>query len=144
MKNQIGPWTPILMKAVLLTKADQREKALLKIYARQTTDEQQIEGTIYHNNIGFNGSDGNILSSFAKQLLSKNFLSINQHYILTKKIVKYSRQLCEEANYNWATKIGVRYTSDESREQAILETRKTYLEKYSTVINELMAKKLKK
>lgn len=79
-------------------------KAISAIYKYQTADEQASEETKHHNNVGFNGVDGRILSSFAKQI--DNFrpgkyrtpLSPKQLKIARKKIVKYSGQLAKIAN----------------------------------------------
>ena len=83
-------------------------KALYTIYLRQTEDEKRMGTTKYDNGIGFTGPDGEILTSYAKQVISKNYLiHINQkqtypigHYlttaqekILRKTITKYARQL---------------------------------------------------
>jgi len=74
------------------------KKALLKIYDRQTQDEKSSESTHYHNNIGFTGADAHILSSFAKQLLYKKFLSPKQMAIVLRKMPKYCRQIMSISN----------------------------------------------
>jgi len=66
---------------------------LLKIYDFQTSEEQQIEATCVHNNIGFTGTDGEILSSFAKQLTYKGYLSPKQMALVYKKMPKYWKQI---------------------------------------------------
>ncbi len=68
-------------------------KALLKIFENQTLEEQKFKDTIYHNGVGFNGTDGEILSSFALQFQKKRFLSDKQMVILFKKIPKYWAQI---------------------------------------------------
>ena len=67
--------------------------ALLKIFEFQTADEQERETTHDHNGVGFTGIDGEILSSFAKQLQRKNWLSDKQMSILFKKMPKYWKQI---------------------------------------------------
>jgi len=75
--------------------------AVLAIYARQTAAEQSIESTVDANGIGFSGADGEILSSFAKQILEFNSgrsrfrqpLSPKQFGMARKKIIKYAGQL---------------------------------------------------
>jgi len=42
-------------------------RALLLLYSNQTHEEQSAERTIFHNRVGFSGTDSEILSSFAKQ-----------------------------------------------------------------------------
>jgi hypothetical protein len=65
------------------------QQALLKIFEFQTLDEQKSKDTIYHNGVGFNGNDGEILSSFALQFRKKKFLSDKQMAIVFKKMPKY-------------------------------------------------------
>ena len=75
-----------------------RVKALLYIYDFQTEDEQSSQSTNHHNNMGFTGSDANILSSFAKQVISKGWLSDKQMELLRRKIIKYAGQIARVAN----------------------------------------------
>jgi hypothetical protein len=96
-----------IMKTDKITKSAQKEflqrmlstnerwakSALLKIYDNQTEDEQQAESTSQLNGIGFTGSDGQILSSFAKQLNTKQYLSVRQVEILMPKMKKYWKQI---------------------------------------------------
>lgn len=78
---------------------DQRwaERAILAIYKNQTSEEQAIGDTKVHNSIGFTGTDGYILSSFATQLLRGRTLSEKQLTIAFKKMPKYAGQLCDIA-----------------------------------------------
>ncbi len=104
-----------------------RIKALLWIYKFQTDEEKNSETTQSINGVGFTGIDGNILSSFAKQVIEKSFLSDKQLQILRKKIIKYENQmvkisnaiqkgemqkdpLIEEAIKKWIKKNSYRYT----------------------------------
>jgi len=77
---------------------------LLIIYDNQTWDEKEERETKHFNNIGFNGADGNILSSFCEQIkrwkntpeLDRKYnfpLSSRQFDIAQKKMYKYSGQL---------------------------------------------------
>ena len=68
-------------------------KALLKIFEFQTLEEQKSKDTIYHNGVGFNGVDGEILSSFALQFQKKKFLSDKQMTTLFKMMPKYWSQV---------------------------------------------------
>lgn len=69
-------------------------KGLTTIYEYQTADEQRIGDTAEHNGVGFTGADGEILSSFAKQVNAKRFAgSEKQLDILFKKMPKYAKQL---------------------------------------------------
>ena len=67
--------------------------ALLRIFDCQTKEEQQIEATNVYNGIGFTGCDAKILSSFAKQLLYKGYLSPKQKALVMKKMPKYWNQI---------------------------------------------------
>jgi hypothetical protein len=69
------------------------QNALLKIFEKQTDDEKLIEATTDHNGVGFTGVDAEILSSFAKQLKTKGYLSNKQMQLLSKKMPKYWNQI---------------------------------------------------
>lgn len=69
------------------------EKCILQIFARQTADEQARDDTRWHNDIGFNGVDAELLSSFAKQLKRGKKLTEKQKHYGRKKMLKYSKQL---------------------------------------------------
>lgn len=88
------------IRAKITSNSDAAAKAMLKIYANQTSDEQNSESTVYHNNIGFTGNDAEILSSFSKQFQQRGFLSPKQNAILMKKIGKYAGQLTKQAIAN--------------------------------------------
>ena len=72
--------------------------ALLKIFEFQTADEQERETTHDHNGVGFTGIDGEILSSFAKQLTYKGYLSPKQMALVYKKMPKYWKQIIGISN----------------------------------------------
>lgn len=100
-------WNPIEVKEKLATSDWWVVRAIEAIYSRQTVDEQNAGETKEHNDIGFNGADANILSSFAEQILAYRLdpnpkypfpLSDRQLEMARKKILKYARQLCEIAN----------------------------------------------
>lgn len=74
-------------------------KALVRIFQEnQTQEEQVIEATKEDNGIGFTGTDGEILSSFAKQQLARGTLSPKQMVIVFKKMPKYHRQVIAMSN----------------------------------------------
>jgi hypothetical protein len=77
------------VKSKLSTDPVWARHALLKIYEFQTLEEQDIKDTMYYNGVGFTGMDGRILSSLAKQLQEKRYLSDNQMEILFRKMPKY-------------------------------------------------------
>ena len=68
-------------------------KALLRIYADQTAEEQNAGHTHDHNGIGFTGVDGEILSSFAEQVQKGRTMSFKQMALIYKKMPKYASQL---------------------------------------------------
>lgn len=69
-------------------------KAMVRIFQEnQTQQEQATEATVEDNGIGFSGTDGEILSSFAKQQLSRGSLSPKQMVIVFKKMPKYHKQV---------------------------------------------------
>jgi hypothetical protein len=83
-------------------------RGMLAIYAKQTADEQQAETVTHDNGVGFTGTDGHILSSFAKQVnrwmataperRQYDFpLSVKQTAIVQKKMPKYAGQLLKIA-----------------------------------------------
>lgn len=84
-------------------------RGLLALYERQTADEQQTEQTSHSNGMGFNGTDANILTSFAKQVLvwqavpagERKYpmpLSPRQLELARRKLRKYAGQLARLAN----------------------------------------------
>lgn len=68
-------------------------RGLMAIYNGQTSQEKISMTTTEDNGIGFNGVDATILTSFAEQWRSRNWLSTKQFAILAKKMVKYAGQL---------------------------------------------------
>ena len=88
----------IFIKKQLSTDKNWAVKALLKIFEFQTKEEQEAERTCINNNIGFTGVDGEILSSFAKQYMKRNFLSPKQMVILYKRMPKYWMQVVKISN----------------------------------------------
>lgn len=68
-------------------------KGILAIWKFQTEDEQESQQTVLLNGVGFNGFDAELLSSFAEQYSSRDFLSQKQIKIGRRRILKYSGQL---------------------------------------------------
>lgn len=83
------------LKKNLLIHVEIGAKAVVRIYQNQTADEKRTNSTKVRNGIGFTGADAGILSSFAKQLSYKKFLSSKQDAFLVKRITKYARQLVD-------------------------------------------------
>lgn len=68
-------------------------RGLLRIFENQTEDEKVSEYTKHDNKIGFNGTDATLLTSYAKQYLTKGYLTENQMKYVHKKMPKYAAQL---------------------------------------------------
>ena len=85
--------TKDFIKNQLATNPTWAVKALVKIYERQTVDEQNSQMTKENNGIGFNGLDANILSSFAEQVNKGHNLSVKQMTIVYKKMPRYWKQV---------------------------------------------------
>ena len=81
------------VKTKLATDPIWAQQALLKIFEFQTLEEQNSKDTIYHNGVGFNGTDGRFLSSLALQFKKKGHLSDKQMEFVFKKIPKYWNQV---------------------------------------------------
>lgn len=81
------------LRTQLSTNERQALKALVRLYDRQTRDEQEMEQTNHSNGKGFTGCDAKILTSLAKQYVAKKFLTPNQMVVLMRIIPKYARQL---------------------------------------------------
>lgn len=86
-------WTEDEIRSKITTDPSWTIRALLAIYNNQTDDEQFAGTTKYKNNIGFNGVDAEILTSFVKFYQERGFLSAKQIAIAQKKIGKYAKQL---------------------------------------------------
>ena len=68
-------------------------RGLIRIYEFQTSSEKAVGTTTDHNEVGFSGVDGEILSSFAEQVQKGRQMSIKQMALIFKKMPKYSGQL---------------------------------------------------
>lgn len=86
-------------KIVALLEANPRavDRALIRIYERQTADEQRAESTNHNNAIGFSSADARILTSMAKSALHWGGLTDKQRDVVRRRIKKYWRQLLEIA-----------------------------------------------
>jgi hypothetical protein len=68
-------------------------KGMLRIFAEQTSAEQETEQTTEHNGVGYTGVDAELLTSYSKQYLAKGYLSPKQMKYVHKKMPKYAGQL---------------------------------------------------
>jgi hypothetical protein len=69
------------------------ERAVLVIYEYQTESEKQAEQTEEHNGVGFNGTDAEIGSSFAKWIQRRGKLTEPQRKVARKFMPKYAGQI---------------------------------------------------
>ena len=93
------------LKTQLAQSEKWAKKALIEIFNNQTEDEIQSEYTSELNGIGFTGIDGEILTSFAKQLKSRGFLSPKQMKIVYKKMPKYWNQILGISDHDILNKL---------------------------------------
>jgi hypothetical protein len=100
-------WTKESIKENLQNNDTWVIRGVVAIYNLQTSEEQRLERTKEHNGVGFNCIDGDIMSSFATQIIQwnndtiKKFhtpLSKKQLKLARKKILKYVGQLTNIAN----------------------------------------------
>lgn len=82
-----------IVRAKILSDDKWLEHALLALYSKQTTEEQKQQMTKDENGRGFNGRDAELLSSFAKQLKERGWLSNKQKAICRRWLMKYAGQL---------------------------------------------------
>jgi len=74
-------------------------KALVRIFQENQTQQEQVaETTREDNGIGFTGTDGNFLSSLAKQAIARGSLSDKQMVFVFKKMPKYHSQVIAMSN----------------------------------------------
>lgn len=81
------------------------EEALLRLYDRQTADEQSREATVERNGMGFGAFDAAFLSSLAVQVRENRRgypkgqrLSVKQMALARRKVMRYAGQLALVAN----------------------------------------------
>ena len=84
------------VKTQLATNPAWAQRAIVKLWERQTADEQATQNTGHNNGVGFNGTDAFILSSFAEQINKGRTLSPKQLAIAFRKLPKYSKQIISE------------------------------------------------
>lgn len=88
-------WDKERIQNLLLSNNEAVYQALLKIYDRQTSDEQDAQDTRDWNAMGFTGFDGKILSSFTESYKKYGRLTDKQMAIARNKMKKYWKQLLE-------------------------------------------------
>jgi hypothetical protein len=91
-KRVVGEW-----KGKLASNPVWATRGLLAVYNYQTEAEKATDSVSEDNGVGFAGTDGEFLSSLAKQYQSRGSLSAKQMVYLHKKMPKYARQLWKAA-----------------------------------------------
>lgn len=81
------------IRAKVQTDKKWAARAIVALYTFQTDSEKYMRQTLKNNNVGFNGIDAELLSSFAEQILAGRILSEKQVKIAFRKLGKYSKQL---------------------------------------------------
>lgn len=81
------------VKGKLAVDAKWAERAIVKLFERQTSDEQSSQNTKMANGQGFTSNDAFILSSFAEQINRGRTLSPKQLAIAFHKLPKYGKQV---------------------------------------------------
>lgn len=82
-----------IIKYKLATNPNWALRGLVRIYEFQTLSEQQIGNTTEDNGVGFSGCDGEILSSFARQVNVGHTLSTKQMNLIHRKMPRYWKQI---------------------------------------------------
>lgn len=85
------------IKALLLSNDRAVERAIIVIFNRQTSDEQEAGHTSHHNGKGFNAFDAESGTYYARWIQRGNSLT-GRHLVRARKMsLRYVRQLVEEA-----------------------------------------------
>ncbi len=96
--KHIGPHTKESIRELLESNDLAVARAVLRLYQRQTTDEQSVEHTKHKNFRGFNAGDAPFLTSIAKFFERNKYLSPKQTFVARKRVLKYTKQLTDIAN----------------------------------------------
>ena len=91
-KRVVGMW-----REKLASNPVWATRGLLAVYKYQTEAEKATDSVSEDNGVGFAGTDGEFLSSLAKQLVNRGSLSPKQMTYLHKKMPKYAKQLWKAA-----------------------------------------------
>lgn len=91
-------WTKAEVQALLNTRADAVERAIVALYALQEADERAAYATYHDNDRGFNKYDAAFGSSLAGAIKQYGHLTIRQQVAARKLVYKYAGQLARIAN----------------------------------------------
>ncbi len=92
------------IKQVLLANNLAVERAILVLYARQTSDEQRAGSTTHRNGRGFNAFHAEMGTYYARWLQSGRHLTGKHLEKARKMSLQYAAQLLEEAQAKAAAK----------------------------------------
>jgi len=100
-------WTKDSIKALLASNNFAVERAVVALFERQTSREQNTHNTIERNGQGFSASDAGYLSYVAQWVLSGKHLT-GKHLEKTRRMVSsYAGQLADIANRKAAASDGL-------------------------------------
>ena len=91
-------WTKDEIKALINSNDVFMARCLVKIYDRQTADEQNAETTCHSNGVGFSGAHANFGTILAKAMIKWGSLKGGQISAGRKIALRYTRQLADIAN----------------------------------------------
>lgn len=91
-------WTEAQIMDLIQTNDTVLYRALKKLYAEQTADEQYSGETKERNGRDFNGVDSRFLSSVSEFLIQRGFLTTKQKAATRRMLKKYNTQLTRLAN----------------------------------------------
>jgi len=96
-------WTREAIQIILETNTKAVERGIVRIYERQTEDEQQSDNTKHSNSRGFNAADAKYGSYLARWVIGGRHLS-GKHLAKAREMtIRYSGQLADLANQKSST-----------------------------------------
>lgn len=96
--NTPNVWTPDAIAALLDRNDVAVERAVVAIFNRQTSDEQESESTKHDNGVGFNAFHAGLGSYYARWIQSGRHLTGNHLDKARRMMRRYVRQLAEIAS----------------------------------------------
>jgi hypothetical protein len=91
-------WSKEVIAKALVSNREFRMRALIKLYSRQTADEQVQENVTHNNGKGFRTCDARFLTSLSKSAIRYKRLTDKQDAVLARKIMVYTAQLTDISN----------------------------------------------
>ncbi len=90
-------WTEEKIKKLLLTNDAAVERALIRLFQKQTAYEQQAERTKMLNGVGFTGLDAKFYTSLTKRVINGYHLTPGQLKALRKPDRRGNAMICKYA-----------------------------------------------